>query len=464
MRTFLPDINIYGTVLLSRSSHVMHYCIKDLLKYCNKVLLVLDNEDEETQRVAYRYAEKYKEINVVHSQIPGTTKEQEEQDRMCVYNRFKALQGPVRQVVLNELKKRIEGGEKIDLIIWPDHDECFSGNLPSVLEKFWNSSYKELTMKAVDVFFDFTTIHNAGMTNHGRIWKYDTNLLADPHRWGCHLIPIGRAERTGDAYTLIHLSLLGRDMIDWKQKYWSRTNMDMTLPLWRVGKDVRECTPEEIRATYARDADTNIGEFLHGGDKRMPVGRENLRKALVESSEILSEMGIKPVLLFGTALMLYRDQEFKSWEFDLDMGIFAEDLVKFNEKAFLDKGWTEYKLKRDAPKFIKEGGIVSEELVIRTISFQKYSCRVDLDILYMSADGKNRLIMKGRKREKFCAEYNAEWFYRLNFVKYMDKEYLLPGDTDQYIESNYGKDWRIPKYEPADWTNRTCKKKYYEIA
>jgi len=464
MRNFLPELNIYGTVLLSRSSHVMHYCIKDLLKYCNKVLLVLDNEDEETQKIAYRYAEKYREVSVIHSNIPGTTKEQEDADRMCVYGRFKALQGAVRQVVLNELKKRTDAGEKIDLIIWPDHDECFSGNLPNVLEKFWNSPYKELTMKAVDVFFDFTTIHNAGMTNHGRIWKYDTNLVADPHRWGCHLIPIGRADRTGDAYTLIHLSLLGKDMIDWKQKYWSRTTMDMHLPLWRVGKDVRECTPKEIESTYKRDADTNAGEFLHGGDKRMPVGRENLRKALVESSDILGEMGIRPVLLFGTALMLYRDQEFKSWEFDLDMGIFAEDLGKFNERLFLEKGWTEYKLKRDAPKFIKRDGMVSEELVIRTISFTKYGCRVDLDILYLSSDGANRLIMKGRKREKFCAEYNAKWFQSLPTIVYEGREYLIPSCTNEYLISNYGENWQVPKYEAADWTNRTCKKKYYEIA
>jgi hypothetical protein len=464
MRSFLSNLNIVGAVLMSRTGELSHYCLRSLLLYCDHIVIVLDNPDDATKKLMERYAEKYREIEIVISPYKGTTAEEEEKDPLCVKGRFKNLQGQIRELVFARLRE-LNVEKKVDLLLFPDSDEMYGKCLPELLERFWKSDYKSINMKAADVFGIFDTIHDCGLTGHPRVFKFFPELTGIPHRFGCRYIPLVRSDFMGDRFNLIHLSYLTKENIAWKVKYWSRAKeVNPKMLLWRVGKDVRDCTPQEIAEVYKRPADCTVEDYLRGGGKRCPCGEENLSKALLEANNLILEMGIKPILLFGTCLLLYRDKgKLNPLDWDVDFGILAEDLSKLDEKIFLNNGWTDYKLKRDIPKWRKEDGTESEENAVRTISFRKFGVRVDIDIIYLSKCEKYRYVLKGRKREKFVSSGDASWFNNFNKIEYRGVYYNIPCHVEQYLESQYGKDWKTPKYGPMLWSDRSAKKDYYEI-
>jgi hypothetical protein len=459
MRNFLQDKKIVGATLCSRAGSLAEYCLNNLLKYCDKVIIVLDNPDEVTKNIVNNYAERHKEIEIIVSPFPVTGGEE---DIEMLKSRFKMLQGEIRDIVFKKLREMYNNGDKTDILLFPDSDEIFSDNLPNLLEEFWASESKAIVMKAVDVFGGFDTIHREGMTGHVRIVKYYPELTSVPYRWRTNYWPLKKADKMGDDFTLIHLSLLTQESFDWKVKYW-KASKDAIIrwPLWKVGKDVRTCVADEIHRVLKSDPDLTVEEFLRGGDKRMPVGVENASKALLEAVEALRGMGMKTFLAFGTCLGAMRSGELIKWDWDIDLVCLGEDLNKFDKEAIRNKGFSDIKIKKDIPKMIDAIG-ESKELYVRTISFVKYGVRVDVDPAYISSDGKSRIILKGRKRERFCAMHPIEWFAGQETIEYRNFKYFVPSPTDQYLESNYGPDWRTPKFGPMPWSLRGCMRKYYE--
>jgi hypothetical protein len=461
------DISIYGAVLMSRSGEVSRYCLESLLIYCKKIIVVLDNEDDRTRDMVMRMAKSHREIMVIKSSYPGTTKEHEEKDPRCIFNRFKGLQGKIREEVLIKLRELSRNGEKIDILIWPDGDECFTANLPKLLDEFWNSKYKALAMKAVDVFGDFGTIHDEGMTCHSRIFKYSDELLADPHKWGCHLLPIKRHERMGDRFTLVHMSLLGERMIKWRDKYWNKGGKprNLEIGLWKTGEDVRKLLPEQIQEIYKRPNDITVGDYLRGGNKRQPCGTYNLNRALREASNFLDIIGVRHYLGFGTALSLYRDNKMLPWEFDIDLLILEEDKDKLlnNVEKLKEFNITDFKCKKDIPKWKKLDGTVSEETIIRTFSFRIFDCRIDMDPLYLSKCGNYRYVIKGRKREQFVGELKKEWIDNATALEFDGKKYKVPNPIEDYLISNYGKTWNTPINCVTGWNERACRRNNWEV-
>jgi hypothetical protein len=464
-------LNIYGAVMCSRSGNLTKFCIENLLKYCKKVLIVLDNADVQTKKVVESFAKNHREVEILISPFPGTTSEEEETNSDCIRARWKNIQGNVRDLVFKRFHEMHNNGDKIDIIVFPDSDEIFSDNFPNLINKFWNSEFKAVMCKAVDVFGSFDTIHDNGMTCHLRIMKYNREITAIPYRWQCTYYPFKRNERMGDAYTLIHLSLLTPKMLSWREKFWGcKIDKIKQWPLWKVGKDVRHCTPDEISQIYKREPDLTVAEYLDGGTKRCPVGSVNAQNALFEASKMLDEMNIKHFLAFGTALGAYRDKSLLKLDWDIDLIIlgeclhqiytdFGEGLKNFNN--ILDKyGFTELKIKKDIPKSITADG-ESSECYTRTISFKKYGVRIDIDPAYISDCEKYRYILKGRKRQKFAAELMASWLNNPVEVTLNNKTYYLPGNTDEYLESNYGSDWKTPKNGPMDWRDRKCTRYIY---
>ena len=460
MRNFLTDKVIVGATLCSRAGRLAEYCLNNLLKYCDKVLIVLDNPDEETKKLVENYANKHKEIEVIISPFPGTTPEEDED---IIKRRFKDLQGDIRDLVFKRLREMPNGGEQIDIVLFPDSDEKFSENLPVLLEKFWASNFKAIVMKAVDVFGGFDTIHREGMTGHVRILRYFPELTALPYRWRTNYMPLRREEKMGDDFTLIHMSLLTQESLNWKIQYWQASGEKMMeWPLWRTGKDVRHCTSEEIHNILKRPSDLTISDFMRGGDKRMPVGEENANKALRETSELLEKMGIRHWLAFGTCLNICRDGKIDKYTWDNDFIMDGADLNKFDSTLAIQAGFTEIKIKRDIPTFILNDK-KSEKLCIRTICLKKYGVRNDVDIIYESKDGKSGLIPKGRVREQFVACHPIEWFKNDRWISLMGRNYLIPTNPEEYFESNYGTTWRIPQQCPTPWNIRPCRQNEYEI-
>lgn len=458
-RSFLQDIIIWGAMLVARCGGILHYSIPCLLKYCDKVLLMQDNIDEKTKTIVDDYKKKYPDIiELAETGFPPATPVQEKDPR-GLFHRFKPLQGKIREKVFDYIKNK-----KIDILIFPDSDEMFSNNLPNLLQKFWSmSEIKGVTCKCVDVFGDFYTIHSRSMTGHTRLLKPFDGLSALPYRTACYYNGLTKQNRIGDNRTLIHLAALNQEKRNWRAQHW-KPNCKGSEALWKLSKDVREMTPEEIKEVLKREPDLTVEEYLRGGDKRSPVGINNAANALKEATDILDKLEVKYYLGFGTALGLYRDRELIKWDWDLDILILAENNHKLEKgrEIILKAGFTEFKRKQDIPKWIKEDGTKSEEKYVRTYSFKKYGVRIDLDPAYLSQDGESRIILKGRKRQMFCGKHPAEWFNNYGGVDYRGKFYRIPSPIEDYLVSNYGSSWKTPVYGPMRWEKRPCFSKYYE--
>lgn len=454
MRNFLTDKVIIGATLCSRAGKLVEYCLGSLLKNCDKILIVLDNPDDATKTIVENYAKKYTQIEIIFSPFPCTSAEE---DEAGIKRRFKNLQGEIRDLIFKRLREMYGNGEKIDLVLFPDSDEMFSDNLPNLLCKFVDSNFKAIVMKAVDVFGNFDAIHREGMTGHVRILKYFPELTALPYRWRTNYMPLRREDKMGDDFTLIHLSLLTPESLDWKIRYWQADGEEIKKwPLWRTGKDVRQCVAGEIHEILKRNPDMTVSEFLRGGDKWLPVGVTNAHLALQEASGLLDKMCIRHYLAFGTCLGAVRDGKLIPLDWDVDLIMNGEDLHKFDRQLVLSNGFGELKIKSDIPSWIRDDGTKSSELFTRTISFKKFGVRVDIDPAYISEDEKSRIILKGRKRQQFAAVHPREWFDNAVKIELNSHSYLVPASVDKYLESNYGSGWRTPQFGHRRWEERQC--------
>lgn len=239
--------------------------------------------------------------------------------------------------------------------------------------------------------------------------------------------------------------------------------IDKNTPVWRTFDGMFDGTYRNFRLTMRRAPDMTVGEFIKGGDKRIPVGTENAARALIDASKLLDLMGVRHYLAFGTCLGIARDNKLIKHDWDVDLIMLGEDLPKLKPDLFELCGFVDYKIKQDIPRWKKDGKM-SEECYVRTISFKKYGVRVDIDPAYISAGGTSRIILKGRKREKFAAVHPREWFDKAKKVNFMGKDFFIPSPVEDYLSSNYGDTWNTPIYGPMDWAKRPCMKEEYECA
>jgi len=270
MRKFLKDITIVGAMLVSRSGPLLHYSIPSLLKWCDWVLIMLDNEDERTEQVVIDYKERYaKRIRIAYSGFPRATIKQEKakmlgrKEKGALLRRFKGLQGRIRETVFEYLRECLKEGESIDILVFPDHDEVFSDSMPALLEDFWNMSDKRaIAMKPVAVFDSMKIIKGHSMTAHVRVLRFAPDFKANPYRARCYYTPLTRGNTKGDRFTLIHLHSLLLEMRKWRSTHWKTTLMSDS-PLWKLNKDVRRMTPKEItKVLFEEKPYMTIGEYL----------------------------------------------------------------------------------------------------------------------------------------------------------------------------------------------------------
>lgn len=196
-------------------------------------------------------------------------------------------------------------------------------------------------------------------------------------------------------------------------------------------------------------------------DKYKPMG-EKAYVTLWDAITLLEEMGIRPILAFGTLLGIYRDKKLISHDWDIDFSIISTEVNRFDGRLAQVRGWKYIKIKQDLPKWKNETE-ESKELLVRTISMVKNGIRVDIDPVYLAKNGVDGLVLKGRKREKFVAKFKYNWF--TDPVKIKDKwkgVYYAPKDVEEYLRLNYD-NWLFPAQGHRDWKSRECRCDYYEI-
>lgn len=262
-RNFLTDVRIVGALLVSRESEILYYTITNLLKWCDWIIIMFDNESKDTRRICERYKVNFPDrIRLARTNIEGTTKEQEKANPKILFRRFKPIQGLVRDKVFQYLHNCVKRGEKIEMIIWPDADEVFSDYFPQLLEEFWAMKEKTaIALKPVDVFGDFKTIRMRSMSPHIRVMKYSPDLTAVPFRSLCTYLPITGEQKISRTRITIHLTFLSQEKRIFRLKNWRNTT-EPDEKLCCLDKDVRTMSMPEIREAEEKGPYTTVKEYL----------------------------------------------------------------------------------------------------------------------------------------------------------------------------------------------------------
>ena len=260
-RKFLKSLNIWGAILSSREEDILHYTIPYLLKYCDHILIMLDNENEETKRIATEYQKKYPQIiELSETKLERSTKEQEDVKR-GLFRRFKPWQGKIREKVFEYLREKHKE-KKIDILLFPDGDEIFANYLPEILIDFWNRKDKKaITMRPVSVYGDMKTISKMTMAGHSRIFKFFPELSGVPGQGFCHYHPLTKVDRLNTVKVLIHLFMLTKKKIRWRQKHWVDRTPLPEVPLWKLPKNVEEMEYEEIVKIWEKEPDLLVKDY-----------------------------------------------------------------------------------------------------------------------------------------------------------------------------------------------------------
>ena len=258
MRDFLTDIRIVGVTMAFREGELIKYCLDDLLKYCDEVLVQLDNYDGKTEKVVLDYQEKYKKLKVIYSRYPRL----EEKDSLTMKKRLDYHQDEIRDSVLRELR-RMNIKKKIDILLWPDGDEVFNRELPSVLEDFWRREKKVIYCGTVTPFGGFKMMRKRSIFPHCRIFKFQKEMTAVPYRCRCFYHPFLRTEAMKIRYLIIHLALLNDERLEFRKLYTGSEGIIADDDLFVLAKDIREMTMEEIRKVKQTLPILTIHNYLH---------------------------------------------------------------------------------------------------------------------------------------------------------------------------------------------------------
>jgi len=269
MRNFLNEITIVGGMLVSRAGAILHYSIPNLLKWCDWIVLMMDNEDEEVRKIVADYKEEYGDrIRIAHSGLDRAKEEQEGaklrdvKEKGGLFRRYRALQGVLKEKIFEYLRECLKNGEKVDILIMPDCDEIFSDHLPETLEKFWAAKDKRaIAFKPVDVFNDMRIIKKHSMAPHVRVLKFAPDFRAVPRKALSNFYPLTKKDRMGRVYLMIHLYALLPEVRKWRSEHWKTTRHPEHL-LWKLDKDVRRMTQKEIREVFKTEPYMTLGEYL----------------------------------------------------------------------------------------------------------------------------------------------------------------------------------------------------------
>ena len=262
MRNFLKDIHIVGVTMGCREGNVIRYCLDDLVKYCDEVIIVLDNYDKETENAVKNYAKKG--VNIFYSTFPIDEKINKEIG--ALKRRHRDHQGAIREQVLIEARK-IHEKRPIDILLWPDGDEIFTCELPEFLTDFWNGDKKAMFMRTVTPFDSFKILRRRSIFSHARIFKYRPDMTAIPYRNRTFYYPFEKGEAMKSKYALIHLALLTKHIRAVRDSYVGRGTSDKDDDLWFLDKDIRKMTASEIKKARSRPPDTTISQYLKHGNK-----------------------------------------------------------------------------------------------------------------------------------------------------------------------------------------------------
>jgi len=260
MRDFLKDLYIVGATLAFREGKLIKYCLRDLKKYCDYIVVVLDNYDRKTEKVVLSYKNKYPNLFTVAYSGVGLFKGKALLKRASLKRRLNAKQDKIRGRVLEEVKK-INEKRKIDLLIFPDGDEVFTKYFPKVLKAFWEMEKKKvLFLKPSTVFDSFKIMKRRTLASHAKVYKYRDDMSTTPYRFRGFYQPFKMGTGIKRKFYMVHLPFLTKKMMEFRKHYTGRT-IGGGEDLWELEKDIRDMCPSEVIKTRRKPPSFTVAEY-----------------------------------------------------------------------------------------------------------------------------------------------------------------------------------------------------------
>lgn len=175
----------------------------------------------------------------------------------------------------------------------------------------------------------------------------------------------------------------------------------------------------------------------------------NLLESLSAAIGILENHGCEHWLMAGTCLGAIRDQRFLNY--DIDLGIFSDRLYLWDQfiKDFQARGfelfmeWKDKERKIELAFQLEDGGI---------------KIKVDLFFYFIDGvycwhglfgpDGQGRW---GDYKVFYPCIFRKELFLNPREVKFKGIKCFVPNPPEEYLESWYGKTWKIPTRNWLSW-------------
>jgi len=165
------------------------------------------------------------------------------------------------------------------------------------------------------------------------------------------------------------------------------------------------------------------------------MNAENSRKCLLEVAEILDDHAVPFFLIQGTALGAYRDKGFTPTERDIDFGVLIEDLAP--QAPALVETFVRNQFQ------IETYHLPFQEC--RTIVAWKYGVHVDI-VGFMPWKDKRFTYspVHPSVTDPYAIVHQKELLENYEPVELFGRTFQVPSPIEAYLQTEYGKDWRIP--------------------
>jgi hypothetical protein len=262
MRNYLQNIEIVGATMCYREQDQCRWSLDWLVENCNRVVILMDNWDEETHKIVLEYKNKYPNIIRVIYSIDSVI-EKKNLIQGQIKKRFKIRQLFIREQVIDELKKMNEK-KKIDLLIWPDSDETFINQFSEILKEFWNNRPERCMLTGfIEPFNNFKTIVYQRMAPHGRIFKFDSTITCLPYTTRTRYFPYYKERGWKVRHIVLHMCHFNEEYRNRRTFFdntpWIDESQDYSL--WELPKDAREMTADEL-ADYQPGAHSRPSKYF----------------------------------------------------------------------------------------------------------------------------------------------------------------------------------------------------------
>lgn len=165
---------------------------------------------------------------------------------------------------------------------------------------------------------------------------------------------------------------------------------------------------------------------------------------LVDAKRILNNLGIKFWLEAGTCLGAIRDKGFISYDKDMDIGVYAEDLNSVEAflnltKHFIDGGFS----------LAHTFGTIENGF---EISFHKRGIKLDVFWFYKKDHFRWHSAWMGRGynlTDQLFYRYRADLVEELRMIDFLGHKMPIPKNFNEYLTTKYG-NWHI-KVKDWDW-------------